>query len=124
MIEILGSPDNVVALRTTGRLDGADYDRIIAVVDETLKRHPKIGIVAEMTDFHGLTGEALWKDLQYNLKRIGDWNRFPRCALVTDAGWLKALAAFWDPIIPGVEMKAFPPGRSAEAIAWAAEAQA
>jgi hypothetical protein len=122
MIEILDSPDNVVAMRTAGKLDGEDYDRILTVVEDRLKSHPKIGMVAEMADFHGLTGEALWKDLQYNVKRIGDWNRFPRCALVTDAGWLKAMAAFWDPIIPGVEMKVFEPGQTAEAISWAAGA--
>lgn len=121
MIEILESPDTVVAMRAAGTMDGADYDRVIAIVEEKLKRHPKIGVMAEMTDFHGLTGEALWKDLKYNVKRIGDWSRFPRCALVTDAAWLKAMAAFWDPLVPGVSMKVFPPGQVAEAIAWAAE---
>jgi hypothetical protein len=121
VIEILEAPDTVIALRTSGKLTGDDYDGIIAVIDERLSRHKRIGVVAEMADFHGLTGEALWKDLQYNLKRIGEWNRFPRCAVVTDAAWLKAMTAFWSPLIPGVEMKSFPPGQTAQAIAWAAD---
>lgn len=122
MIELLDASDNVVALRATGTLTADDYDRIIAQVDDKLASHEKIGLVAEMIDFHGLTGEALWKDFQYNAKRIGEWSRFPRCALVTDAPWLKALAAFWSPLIPGVEMKSFEPGQTADAIAWAAGA--
>ena len=87
MIELLDAPENVVAMRATGTLDGADYDRIIGAVEARLATHPKIGVVAEMSDFRGLTGEALWKDLQDNVKRIGDWGRFPRCARVTDAAW-------------------------------------
>lgn len=124
MLEIIPAPDTVVAMRAVGTLDGADYDRVLAEVEAKLQTHPKIGVVAEMIDFHGLTGEALWKDIQYNIKRIGDWGRFPRCALVTDAAWLKALAAFWDPLIPGVEMKAFPAGQADEAIRWAADFEA
>ena len=121
MIEILTAPDNVVAMRTGGVLDGADYDRVVAHVDEKLASHAKIGLVAVMTDFHGLTPEALWKDLQYNLRRISEWSRFPRCALVTDAAWLKAMAAFWNPLVPGVEIKVFAPGELDQATAWAAD---
>ncbi|HRH20539.1 MAG TPA: STAS/SEC14 domain-containing protein, partial [Brevundimonas sp.] len=69
----------------------------------------------------GVTPEAFWKDLKFGVERIGQWNRFPHCALVTDAHWLKALAGFWDPILPGIEMKTFPPGETAQAIAWAAD---
>ena len=122
MIELLDAPENVVAIQASGTLDAADYDRIIAAVEARLASHPRIGVVAEMDAFRGLTMEALWKDLQYNARRIGGWDRFPRCALVTDEGWLKAMAAFWDPLIPGVEMKVFKPGETAAAIAWAAGA--
>ena len=121
MIELIEAPDNVVAMTASGTLDAADYDRIIAEVEARLSRHPRIGVVAEMTSFKGLTMEALWKDLKYNAKRIGDWDRFPRCALVTDELWLKSMAAFWDPLIPGVDMKVFKPGETAQAISWAGE---
>ena len=80
-----------------------------------------IGLVAVMESFHGLTPEALWKDLKYNARRITEWSRFPRCALVTDAAWLQAMAAFWNPLIPGVEIRVFAPGELERATTWAAD---
>lgn len=121
MIEILAAPDNVVAMKATGTLDADDYDRVIALVEDKLKSHPEIGLVADVQGLHAMTPEALWKDLQYGFRRIGQWHRFPRCALVTDEGWLKALAGFWDPILPQIEMRVFAPGETARAIEWAAE---
>lgn len=121
MIEFLPAPEAVLAFKTTGTLNGDDYDLILARLNGQLETQPRIGIVAEMVDFHGVTPEAFWKDLKFGVERIGQWNRFPHCALVTDAHWLKALAGFWDPILPGIEMKTFLPGETAQAIAWAAD---
>lgn len=121
MIEFLKSPDQVLAFRATGTLNGEDYDQILARLETLLETQPRIGIVAVMSDFHGVTPEAFWKDLKFGIERIGQWHRFPRCALVTDAHWLKALAAFWDPILPGIEMKSFAPGQTDQALTWAAD---
>jgi hypothetical protein len=121
MIELLDSPDNVVACRISGTLDGRDYDRMIEVIEAKLASHPKIGVYADMTGFTDMTGEALAKDLRYNLQKLGEWSRFPRMALTTDKAWLKGLVKTIDPIFPQFEARTFDPGHDAEAIAWAAE---
>ncbi|WP_332659475.1 STAS/SEC14 domain-containing protein [Brevundimonas sp.] len=119
MLEILDAPDNVIAMRAAGTMDAADYDRIIEVIEIRLKTHDRIGVVADMTDFTDFTGEVLLKDLRWNAAHIGDWGKFPRCAMVTDKAWLRVMAQTFSPLIPGVEMRVFEPGRLEDALAWA-----
>ena len=121
MIELLESPDHVVAYRISGTIDGEDYDRMIEVLEARLKTHPKVGIVADMTGFTDMTGVAVAKDFRYNLSKLGEWSRFPRAALVTDKTWMKGLVKTLDPIFPQFEARTFEPGHASEAIAWAAD---
>ena len=121
MIELLDSPDHVVAYRVSGTLDGRDYDRMVETIEAKLKRHPKIGVYADMTGFTDITGEALAKDFRYNLEKLGEWSRFPRAALVTDKTWVKGLVKVLDPVFPQFEARTFDPGHEAEALTWAAE---
>ena len=121
MIEVLPSPDNVLAYRVTGTIDGPDYDRVIEALDAKLKDHAHIGVMADMTGFTDMTGEAMLKDLRFHLTRLGEWSRFPRAAVVTDKAWLKGLVTALDPIFPQFEARTFDPGHDSEAIAWAAE---
>jgi hypothetical protein len=121
MIELLPSPDHVVAYRITGTIDGPDYDRMIETIEAKLKTHPKIGVYADMTGFTDITGAAMAKDFRYNLQKLGQWSRFPRLALVTDKAWLKGLVTMLDPLFPQFEAKIFEPGQQAEGVAWAAD---
>jgi hypothetical protein len=118
MIELLKAPDHVLAYRIEGALEAADYDRIIETVEAKLAHHPKIGLYADMTKFSSISAEAFLKDLRYSLSKIGQWNRFPRAALVTDEPWLRAWVAFLDPIFPQFEARAFAPGEEAAAMSW------
>lgn len=121
MIEILPAPDHVVALRFFGELTGPDFDRVVAEIETRLGRHPRIGIVADMTGFDGVTLEALGKDLRYNLSKLGEWKRFPREAVITDKAWLETLVKAVDPLVPQVEVRIFHPGETEAALAWAGD---
>src|SRR5690606_9154856 len=83
VIEILPSPDDVFAVRVSGRLTGEDYDRMIAAIEAKLKTHERISMFADMTDFEDMTAEALRKDISYSFGKLGEWHRFTRNALVT-----------------------------------------
>ena len=120
MLEILPSPDHVVAFRVTGTMTPQDFDRSIAAVEAALGRHRRIGMYAEMTGFTDLTAETLGKDLRYSFGHIGEWNRFPRSAVVTDKQWLKFWVRTMGAIIPGVEARAYDPGEEQTAMTWAA----
>lgn len=121
MIEMIdNAPPGVVAFRVTGTLNGDDLDAVTGAVDAALARHERIGMYADLTGFSDLTAEALAKDLRYSLSKLGELNRFPRAAVVTDKQWIKAMTAMWSPLLPGVEARAFDPGQETEAIAWVA----
>lgn len=121
MIELLPSPDHVVAYRIKGAIAAADYDRMIETIEAKLATHQRIGIFADMTGFTDITGEALLKDFRYSLGKLGQWSRFPRAAMITDKAWMRAMIAVLDPLFPQFEAKVFAPGQDAEAIAWAAD---
>lgn len=124
MIEVLDAPANVVALRATGTLTEPDYDAAIAAIEERLASHGKIGMLAEMTGFTDVTPGAMARDFRYSFSKLGELNRFPRCAVISDKLWIKAMAAVWSPLLPGVEIRAFEPGEFDEAMTWVAQAGA
>lgn len=121
MIELLPAPDHVVALRFSGELTGPDFDKVAGEIEARLARHERIGLVADLTGFDGLTLEALGKDLRYNLAKLGEWKRFPREAVITDKAWVRTAVKAIDPLVPQVEVRTFAPGEAAAALAWAAD---
>ena len=122
MIEILDAPANVVALKATGTLSESDYDAAIAEIESRLSNYRKIGMLADMTGFTDVTPGAMARDVRYSLSKLGELNRFPRCAVVSDKLWVKAMAAMWSPLLPGVEIRAFEPTEAAAAMTWVAGA--
>jgi len=121
MIELLPSPDSVVAYRISGTIDASDYDNMIETIEAKLAKHPRIGIFADMTGFTDITGQALAMDFRYSLSKLGQWSRFPRAAMITDKAWMRAMVTMLDPLFPQFEAKIFEPGQESEAIAWAAD---
>lgn len=121
MIEILEAPDHVMAVRLAGRLSGGDMDELTAALEAKLARHPRIGIVADLTPMAGMTLEALAKDIRYNISKLGDWKRFPREAVITDSAWVRAAMSALDPVVPHVEVRSFAPADRDAAVSWAAD---
>lgn len=68
-----------------------------------------------------MTAEALVKDLRYAFGKFGELKRFPREAVVTDRGWVKALIGLADTFYPYTELRTFAPEEREAALAWAQE---
>ena len=121
MIEILPAPDHVAAYRLDGRLTADDYDVMIADIEGRLARHEHLAVYSDASGFADMTPEAMAKDFHYSFSKVGQWSRFRRAAIVTDLGWMKALVKVFSPLVPGLDARAFEPGRQAEALAWVSE---
>jgi hypothetical protein len=121
MIEILTSPDHVVALKLSGTISGQDYDQAVNAVDAKLDVHDRIGVLVDLTGFSDMTLEAGAKDARYSLRHLWKLGRFPREALITDKEWVRALARIVGPIIPQVEVRTFDPGQEALAMSWVSD---
>lgn len=64
---------------------------------------------------------AIGVKMQYLPKLFGLLGRFDRCAVVSDAPWVRAAAEIEGALFPGIEIKAFMPSEHAAAEAWLAE---
>ena len=124
MLEILPAPDHVAAYHLSGTLGEADYDRVIEDIEAKLARHDRIGILADLTGFHDITFRALAKDTRYSFSKMLELKRFPREAIVTDKHWIETLARFASPLVPFVEIRAFPPAERDAALTWVSEIEA
>jgi SpoIIAA-like len=121
MIEILPAPGHVVAMRITGTLTAEDYDTAMTETEAKLRQHKHVGVYVDMSGFDDMTAEVAAKHLPYARSMLGQTERFPRKAVVTDKQWLRVLIEALDPLVPDSESRAFGPGARVEALAWASQ---
>jgi hypothetical protein len=124
MIEFVPAPDHVFAVRLVGTLTPEDVDRSISEIEIKLQKHERLGVFADLTDFHDFTGEALIKDFKYSFGKFREWKRFPREAVVTDKQWIRMIMGLLDPLIPQIEIKSFAPDERERALAWTSDIKA
>ena len=121
MIEILDSPPHVGAYRVAAQLTGEDYDACVANLEMRLARFPRIAVVSDLSDMHGVSLDAVGKDLRYAASKLGEFGRFARAAIVTDKRWLVTVTEFAAHLMPNTEVRTFAQDERALALAWAAE---
>ena len=106
--------DNVMAVRLTGQAGKADYDALLPVFEEKIKRHGKISVYLELELFEGWTPNALIKEIGFDVKHAHD---LEKVALVGDQGILSWAATFAKPFT-SAEIRYFPMMRREEAWQW------
>lgn len=121
MIEIVPAPDHVAAFRIQGTLEARDYDEMIPQIEEKLRGHDEIGVFVDMEGFENMTGEAMRRDVQYGLDKLGELHRFGRAAIATDTRWIKAATELAAALFPQIEARVFPTEEKDEALSWVSE---
>jgi SpoIIAA-like len=119
MIEpIEGAPAGVIAFRAVGKVEAADYENVLApAVEAAVAADGKVRLVYELGDaFDGYSAGAAWEDMKLWAPHVTKWER---CAVVTDNRWITDAMRVFRFLMPG-EVKVFPGGSVAEALAWAA----
>jgi hypothetical protein len=66
-----------------------DYQRFVPKFDRLVKRHGKMRLLFEMSDFHGWELQAAWDDLKLGMKHFAD---IERIAMVGKKSWGKWMA--------------------------------
>jgi hypothetical protein len=105
-----------VAVR--GKLTHADYEQFIPAFERLVKRHGKIRVLFEMSDFHGWEMAALWDDIKFDVKHFSD---IERLAMVGDKRWEQGMAAFCRPFTTAT-IRYFDQSQIDEARSWLTEA--
>lgn len=119
MHEFLDIPGNVLAVKFSGTVDGADVDASVAAANSKLAQYESIGVLADLDDMNGMTPEAVIKDIMAELKLLGEWQRFPKMALVAETKALEAAARAAGSILSQVEVRTFTRNQAAQALDFA-----
>ena len=121
MLEILDSPKHVVAMKLSGSLTAKDIEQAYKATDEALKSNDRISFFAEIDPSISLTFEGLAKDLVEGVSQWGKLSKYARAAVVTDKGWLSAIARVEGVVFSSIDVKVFGHEDRDKAFAWASE---
>ena len=122
MIEILESPKHLVAMKLSGSLTADDVVKANRAAEDALKENDRISFFAEIEDSMNLTLEGLAKDLFTSVGQFGKLSKYYRAAVVTNKGWIGALARVEGLVFSSIDVRVFGLDERAKAFAWAAEA--
>ncbi len=109
-----GAPHRTLLISVEGTLVEDDYRQLGERMQELVAYHGKINMLVELSDFHGWTAAAAWKDFKFGLEYANDMERI---ALVGDREWEKGMAVFVKPFT-SAEVKYFDHTNIQEAHDW------
>jgi hypothetical protein len=120
MLKITKSAANRVDIELDGTLD-AETMRV--ALDDLIAKSEGIAkgrMLYTVTDFSLPTLGALGVELQRLPKLFALLGKFERCAVLSDAAWLRTAAEIEGAVIPGIAIKSFELDEAAAAEAWLA----
>ena len=120
MLEILDSPKHLVAMKISGSLTAEDIAKAYGAADSALKDNERISFFVEVEPSMQLTMEGIVKDLSEMPGQFGKLKKYYRAALVTDKGWMAALARVEGLVFSNIDVKVFGHDERDKAFAWAA----
>ena len=117
--EISGRPEGTLEFKISGRVSGADYDRVlIPALERALESKDRVKLLCQVgPGFEGYSFDAAWDDARMGMKH---WRGFERVALVTDVEWLAASVRALGFALP-CPVKIFPLTELEEARLWLSE---
>ena len=119
MLEFIPSPEDVVALKVRGAIEGKDLDAIMDRLDEVLAKHQKAHVYVETQGISSLEISALPHYASRALPLFGKLDRFGRVAVVADQAWVRVGTRLESAILPGLSYRTFEPKDRDQALAWA-----
>lgn len=109
----------VVGLSWTGKFTEQAFNQAMAEFIPELKTRKNFNIYMEMQSLEGVEASALWKDLKFAFKNMGEvTDKINKVALVADEGWIKTLADLSYTLIPGIDLKTYSFFEEVKARVW------
>ena len=123
MFEVMqGFPEEVLAVRATGRIGTDDYrDMLVPEVARRIEQHRSLRLLLYLgPQFEGMTPGAMWADAKLG---VSHWGDFGRMAVVTDVEWITNAVRLFAPLFHH-PVRAFPNAQLEEARRWIAQSDA
>lgn len=105
---------SILELNVTGKLERADYDKLVPMADELIRRNGYLSLIIHVSDFSGWTVSGLLQDLRFDARHYADVKRM---ALVASSDSKKWLATLSKPFTKA-EVAFFTEDRIVEARGW------
>ena len=118
MLEELDSVDDVLAIRVSHKITGADLDAIMDRLDALMANHAKTHVFVETRGIDGIELAGLPSYMARALPLLGKLDRFGRIAVVADQAWIRAGTRLESAMLPNIRYRVYEPDERAEALAW------
>lgn len=106
------SSEKVIGIKVSEKLTEKDFETLIPLLEETIRKQGKIRLLWDMDNFEGWNLDALWQDLKFDTEYK---DNIERLALVGDKQWEKWIS---QPTKLFFEAKYFDRDRATEAWNW------
>jgi len=117
MIEILtGIPENVLAVRASGKVTAEDYDHtLVPALEQRLQARDKIRMFYELgPETTGFSAGAMWEDAKVGIRHL---RAFEKIAVVSDLKWVNGAVRSFAWLFP-CPVRIFPAAERETALGW------
>ena len=118
MLELLDSPDDVIALRMSHKITGNDLTAIMDRLDDMMSKQDKVHVFVETRSIDGIEVSGLPSYMTRALPLFGKLDRFGRVAVVADQAWVRVGTRLESALLPNISYRTYMPGERDEALAW------
>ena len=118
MLEELDSVDDVLAVRVSHKITGADLDAIMDRLEAVMAAHDRVHVFVETQEIKGISLAGLPSYIARALPLFGKLGRFGRVAVVADQAWVRAGTRLESAMLPNIRYRVYEPDERAEALAW------
>ena len=118
MLEVIASPEDVIALKVSGQIKGQELDMIMDRLDAIMAKHDKVHVFVETEAIAGLELSSLPHYFSRAMPLFGKLGRFGRVAVVADQAWVRVGTRIESAILPMISYRTYEPDKRDEALTW------
>lgn len=118
MINLMETPQQIVAVRLQGEISAEDIARISKTVEKELSVHARIGLVIDFAQFVDATEQAIQEDMRFELGMLEHIQKLTGVVIVTDKKWMGMLMRYAGHLMPSIDLKIYAPGEIEAATVW------
>ena len=118
MLEYIETGDDVLALRVSEKITGADLDAILDRLEQMMGEHEQIHVFVETRGIDAIELSSLGRYAMRAMPLFGKLSRFGRVAVVADQAWIRWGTRLESALLPFISYRTYLPAEREAALAW------
>lgn len=118
MLEMIDSADDVLALKISHKIAGADLSTIMDRLETAMAMHSVVHVFVETETIDGIEISGLGPYIARAMPLFGKLGQFGRVAVVADQAWIRGATRFESAVFPHISYRVFLPEERDSAFAW------